>query len=77
MTLSRGPSHFYMKISDQGGGLAFENAEKIWKFSYSAYRIGDRNDRNQVCLCVEVCICVCLLSLSLSPSLSLSLSLSL
>ena len=34
--ISRGPEHFYLKISDQGGGLAFENADKIWKFSYSA-----------------------------------------
>jgi len=33
---SKGPSQFYLKVSDQGGGIAFENTEKIWKFSYSA-----------------------------------------
>lgn len=46
VTLSRGPSHFYMKISDQGGGVAYENAEKIWKFSYSAshFRYSNQTD---------------------------------
>ena len=36
VTLSCGPEHFYLRISDEGGGIAFENTEKIWKFSYSA-----------------------------------------
>ncbi len=35
VTFSRGPDQFYLKISDRGGGVAFDDIEKIWKFSYS------------------------------------------
>jgi signal transduction histidine kinase len=35
VTFSRGPDQFYLKISDRGGGVPFDDIQKIWKFSYS------------------------------------------
>jgi uncharacterized membrane protein len=58
VTISSSPQHFYMRIADQGGGLPFENADKIWKFSYSESHLRYQVEESGVFVVIVVVVVV-------------------